>query len=139
MSAYVAQLNVTVNTSQVLTIKTAGMQGTPGAVQSASVVGTTNQVTVAGATLNAGNPTGTFTLSLPSTLVAPGSLAVTGGLSFSNAATVAAAGTTQGTATVLTADTNAVTSGTGGVVLPSGVGREITVINRTGSSVNVYP
>ena len=88
--------------------------------------------------INTGNTAPTSNLQVNGS-IAGSTMSLSGGMYFSNAASVAAAGTTQGTATVLTADTNAVTSGTGGVVLPSGVGREITVINRTGSAVNVYP
>ena len=54
---------------------------------------------------------------------------------------VAAAGTTQGTATVLAADTNVVTSGTGGVIAQATVAANkiVTVINRSGVSINLYP
>jgi hypothetical protein len=55
-------------------------------------------------------------------------------------AAIAAAGTTQATGTALTTSVNVVTSGTGGVVLPSGVaGMLVTVINTTGAAINVYP
>jgi len=63
-----------------------------------------------------------------------------GGLQFSSASSVAAAGTNQGTATQLYADNNFITSGTGGVVLPAATtGREVSVTNNTGASINVYP
>ena len=63
-----------------------------------------------------------------------------GALQFSSANSVAAAGTNQGTATQLYADNNFVTSGTGGVVLPAATtGREVSVTNNTGASINVYP
>jgi hypothetical protein len=54
---------------------------------------------------------------------------------------VAAAGTSQGTATALTSMANIITSGTGGVSLPvpSGSGLSIYVINRSGSTITVYP
>ena len=57
-------------------------------------------------------------------------------------ATVAAAGTTQGTATALSNDLNVVNSGTGGVILQDvgiGTGIEFIVTNSTASAVNVYP
>ena len=58
--------------------------------------------------------------------------------------TVAAAGTTLATATLIPAgqDCSIVPSGTGGVALPaSGVsfGEEYSVANHTGSAINVYP
>jgi len=63
-----------------------------------------------------------------------------GALQFSSANSVAAAGTNQGTATQLYADNNFVTSGTGGVILPAATtGREVSVTNNTGASINVYP
>jgi hypothetical protein len=57
---------------------------------------------------------------------------------------VAAAGTTLATATAVPSgqDASIVTSGTGGVALPStGVsfGEEYLVANHTGSAINVYP
>ena len=53
---------------------------------------------------------------------------------------VAAAGTTQGTATALTRSLNAVTSGTGGVVLKSAdIGDEQEILNISGSQITVYP
>ena len=63
-----------------------------------------------------------------------------GALQFSSANSVAAAGTNQATATQLYADNNFVTSGSGGVVLPAATtGREVSVTNNSGSSINVYP
>ena len=57
----------------------------------------------------------------------------------SNAA-VTAAGTTQGTATALTRSINAVTAGTGGVVLKSAdIGDEQEVLNLSGAQITVYP
>jgi len=59
---------------------------------------------------------------------------------------ISAAGTTQGTATALTAETNFVTSATGGsadgVLLPTGPAfgsAWITVINDTAATVKIYP
>ena len=69
------------------------------------------------------------------------SLSATGGLSFSTTNSISAAGTTQATATVLVGDTKIVTTtapGTG-VILPTGVGRDITVINRGANPLLVYP
>lgn len=55
-------------------------------------------------------------------------------------ASVAAAGTTQGTATTLTRSLSAVTSGTGGVILTSGeIGDEQAVLNLSGAQITVYP
>jgi len=62
------------------------------------------------------------------------------GLLSSTNAGVAAAGSTQGTATALSSDINIVTSGTGGVVVPGAVsGKYAVIVNRTGSAINVYP
>lgn len=66
------------------------------------------------------------------------------GLLGSVSATVAAAGTTQGTATVLTSDYNVVTSATAGsatgVVVPGATsGKYVVVVNRTAVAINVYP
>lgn len=53
---------------------------------------------------------------------------------------VAAAGTTQGTATDLTMSVNAVTSGTGGVQLPSAeINDEVDICNLSGAAITVYP
>ena len=53
---------------------------------------------------------------------------------------IAAAGTTQGTATDLTMSNNAVTSGTGGVQRPSAeISDEIAILNISGSQITVYP
>ena len=71
-----------------------------------------------------------------------GSLFLGGGLSFETANFLTATGTNQGTALQLIADTNVITTATTsglGVVLPSGVGRELTVINRSTNSILVYP
>lgn len=100
-----------------------------------AIAGTTNQVTLSAST-------GSVTVSLPSTLVAPGTVTVTGGLFVSGSAAVSAAGSTQGTATALTADYNVVTTvaASSGVVLPSSaIGRQITVINRGANPLALYP
>ena len=68
-----------------------------------------------------------------------GNLSVGGAILFSSA-TIAAAGSNQSTATAITTDNVFVTSGTGGVVLPSALqGREISVTNDTVSAIYVYP
>ena len=63
------------------------------------------------------------------------------GLTGSANSTIAAAGTTQATATVLNADTNTVNSGTGGVIAQSSIAgnKIVTVINRSGAAINLYP
>ena len=59
---------------------------------------------------------------------------------FRSSATVAAAGTVQANATLVTADNNYVNSGTGGVILPVPVvGREISITNSTAASINLFP
>jgi hypothetical protein len=101
-----------------------------------SLAGTANQVAVSGST-------GSVTISLPSAVVAPGSVQVTTGLYQSTSAAVSAAGTTQGTATALTASYNVVTTAAAnsGVILPAATtaGWSVTVVNRGANAVNVYP
>jgi hypothetical protein len=69
-------------------------------------------------------------------------LAPTSGISGLSAATVAAAGTNQATATQLTLARNYVESGTGGVKLPQAAsfgGSIVPVYNRSGATFTVYP
>jgi hypothetical protein len=68
-----------------------------------------------------------------------GNTTPSGAILFSSA-TIAAAGSNQGTATAITTDNTYISSGTGGVVLPTAVvGREISITNNTASAINVYP
>mgnify|MGYP000285286688 CR=1 FL=1 len=101
-----------------------------------SIAGTANQITASAAT-------GSVTLSVPTTFVAPGTVQVTGGLFQSTSAAVSAAGSTQGTATALTASYNVVTTvaASSGVVLPvpGTTGWMITIVNRGANPLNVYP
>lgn len=65
---------------------------------------------------------------------------MTGSLARSNNNAVTAAGTTQGGATSVSSDYIVVTAGSGGIIFPAGVtGIEVTVINRLGTALNVYP
>jgi hypothetical protein len=97
-----------------------------------SIAGTTNQIT-------ASTTSGATTLSLPSTVNLT-NLNVSGQTTLSEAVVVAA-GTTQGTATALTANFNIVTSGTGGVSLPAATsgGFLVSVENRSGATISMYP
>ena len=101
-----------------------------------SIAGTANEITASAST-------GAITLSTPSTFIAPGSIQDTTGMKYSATNSIAAAGTTQATATVLTTSYNVVTSSSGGstgVALPTGTsGLIVTVVNRGGVSINVYP
>ena len=101
-----------------------------------SVVGTANQVAASAST-------GAITLSTPSVFIAPGTISDTTGMKYSTTASVAAAGTVQGTGTALTTSYNVVTSssvGSTGVVLPTGTaGLRCVVVNRGGVGINVYP
>lgn len=102
---------------------------------------TSSQVTTAlGFTpYNATNPSGYITSSALSSYMPLAGGTMTGALVFASAS-IAAAGSSQGTATSVTADNTYVTSGTGGVVLPTAVvGREISITNGTASAINVYP
>jgi hypothetical protein len=67
------------------------------------------------------------------------SLGVSGFIYKSVNSALAAAGTTQGTATSITTEVSVVTTGTGGVLLQNGTGVSYIIINATGSSINVYP
>lgn len=61
-------------------------------------------------------------------------------LSATGCQVTAAAGTSQGTATALTGFTAVVTSGTGGVLLPTPIEPTLAmIVNRSGGSINVYP
>lgn len=79
------------------------------------------------------------------TPVTSGALTINGLLEESITASVAAAGTNQGSATVLTTNANVITSGTGGVQLPvpspGGLGPGLTavIINRSGVTITIYP
>jgi hypothetical protein len=65
---------------------------------------------------------------------------VSDGLLMSLNASVACAGTTQGTATALTKDINIISSGTGGVVVQGATtGKVIVIYNKTASAISVYP
>jgi hypothetical protein len=67
---------------------------------------------------------------------------LTGPLRNVTASAVGAAGTTQGTATALTAELTRVNSGANnsGVILPtSGLGRSMKVYNATANTILVYP
>lgn len=118
-----------------------GVSGATGAVTISNtgvtaIAGTSNQVTLSGST-------GSVTVSTPSTFTAPGYVAVTTGLYESTSAAVSAAGSTQGTATALTASYNVVTTvgASAGVVLPVPTlnGWRITIVNRGANSLTIYP
>jgi hypothetical protein len=66
-------------------------------------------------------------------------LVSTGHLVRSVSSAVAAAGTTQATATSLTTDINYVSSGTGGVILPAYTGGDCFIINNSGAAITIYP
>ena len=104
--------------------------------------GGTGATTASGALTSLGaapvnNPTFTGVATLPSNSSAPGLLG-----SANNA--VAAAGSVQGTATLLTADTNVVTSSTAvtaiGVIVPNALSGKTTVIeNQSTNTIQLYP
>jgi hypothetical protein len=110
-----------------------------------SLTGTANQVSVSAST-------GAVTISTPTTFIAPGSIASTstltvGTLYSDTPELVAAAGTTQGTATALTRSyavvTTVTTSSAEGVRLPTATsGLRITISNKSGNTttpLNIYP
>ena len=107
-----------------------------------SIAGTTNQITASAAT-------GAVTLSLPSAITVPGSLTTTTQLTIGTLykeipATIAAAGNTQGAATTIANAYVIVTTSTpgsaDGVKLPLTLGgHRITISNKSGNQINVYP
>jgi hypothetical protein len=104
-----------------------------------SVAGRTGAVTLAVGDVSGAaplaSPTFTGTVTLPSGSYAPG---ITG----STNPTVTAAGTTQATATSLTADVNIVTTATvnqGVVVSGTPQGKYAVIVNRTAVTILVYP
>lgn len=101
----------------------------------ASIEGTANQISV--------STSGSLaTLSIPSTFIAPGSLQYTSNFGYP-IETLAAAGTTQATATLISITTSLVTSGAAGsgVILPapSFDGEIHAVTNKTSNIIYVYP
>jgi hypothetical protein len=107
---------------------------TPGTGTITSVTGTANQITVTGTT--------TPTLSIPSTFTAPGYIKTTSYF-VDGISSIAAAGSTQGTATVITTGMAIVTSATvnQGVQLPASPlpGTTVFVDNDSGVAITVYP
>jgi len=97
-----------------------------------SLAGTSNQVSVSGAT-------GSVTISIPSTFVAPGSVQATTFVKKSVTTGVTAAGSNSAGATLLTTEINDVGAGSGGVRLPNSLGTTFIVRNSLGSALNVYP
>ena len=74
--------------------------------------------------------------------ITSGDLSVSGELVVSTSTAVTAAGTTQGTATALTATYNLVTTATAnqGVLLPDAVsGKRCTIVNLSTADIKVYP
>jgi hypothetical protein len=84
---------------------------------------------------------GTVAASLGYTPVNRAGDTFTGAVGLTVAATVVAAGTTQGTATALTAQQNIITSATTdeGVIHALSQGKEALILNRSGADVLVYP
>ena len=100
-----------------------------------SITGTANQI-------SASASVGAVTLSLPSAVTMPGTLTVTNPFSLNPGTSITAAGSTQGTATLLANSYNVVTtvsSGTG-VIFPVPIpGTMITITNKGANALNVYP
>lgn len=101
----------------------------------ASITGTANQITASAST-------GAITLSTPTTFIAPGSLQYTTNFGYP-IESVAAAGTTQLTATLLSITTSLVTSGAAGsgvrLPVPSFDGEIHAITNNTANTILVYP
>jgi len=69
-----------------------------------------------------------------------GNLTISTGSVLFSSATLLATGSSQGTAAQITADNSFVTGGSGGVILPAATtGREVSITNTSGVSINVYP
>ena len=84
------------------------------------------------------------TLKTDDSFIVNANLTIGGNRMTSVNAAVAAAGSTQATATALTKDLNNVTSSTAvsaiGVILPTAIaGMEITILNNSANTINIYP
>lgn len=87
-----------------------------------------------------GNATVGGNTSITGTLAVTGNATLNGLIAHGVTANVAAAGSDQSGATSLTETLNVVTSGTGGVKLPTAVaGRTVTVFNTLSSDITLYP
>ena len=110
------------------TVALTGTLASTGTISGGTLAGSiTNAGTLSGGTL-AGSIAATGTLSLATT-----------GLLISNTGTIAAAGITQVTAAVLTAQDTTITSGAGGVLVPGVAGVKRIIRNRSGAAQNIYP
>ena len=130
--------SVTMESSSTTQWYSIGSFGIGGGGTVTSVTGTTNQVT-------ASPTTGAVIVSTPSTFIAPGTIQDTTGMLYSTTNGVAAAGTTQGTATGLTTSYAVITSATLGsaqgvrLPIPSTGGLRVVVVNRSSAVIYVYP
>ncbi|NEU14313.1 hypothetical protein G3T14_19590 [Methylobacterium sp. BTF04] len=82
---------------------------------------------------------GAFTGLAAATATVAGDATVAGAVLPSVSPSLAAAGTTQATATAIVSGITIVTSGTGGIVLRNKIGERQEVFNRSGAALNVYP
>jgi hypothetical protein len=101
-----------------------------------SISGTPNQIAASASS-------GAVTLSTPAIFIAPGTIQDSTGMLYSTNASVSAAGSAQGNATVLAKSYNVITtvaSGTG-VVLPvvTTAGLRVVIVNKGVNTLNVYP
>lgn len=106
-----------------------------------NVIATTKRYGVVKMQANSGLQTdgdGQLVFDVPNALSALGVNGAGSGASYA-ATTVAAAGTTQGTATPLIAAFSLVASGTGGVAVGSNTNQLQLIYNATGNSISVYP
>jgi hypothetical protein len=128
------QITASASTGSV-TLSTPATFIAPGSIASTTSITAGNALTVTtgGATITAGGLT-----------VTAGGIVVTAGLEYlSTTASVSAAGSTQGTATALTANNVVVTtvSASQGVVLPvpSTTGTRISIVNKGANALAIYP
>ena len=126
--------NVTTNANSTGAVTSTGNATALGSFSSAQLSGALADKTGTGVAVFATSPTFAGVVTLPQSSVAPGLLG--------SAASLTAAGTTQATATAITADINTVATATAnqGVVLPSAVsGKKLSVANLTAVTTIVYP
>lgn len=111
-----------------------GSTGGPATI--GAITGTSNQINIT-------NGSGSIGLSIPSTFIAPGIIRDTTGMYTSTVSGITATGTTQGTATSVSASyvvVSSVAAGTGIILAtPAIAGLVATIVNRGVNDLKVYP
>jgi hypothetical protein len=136
VSGTITAANITANTG-VFTGNGSGLTALTGA----NVTGTVSAATTAGTVTTAAQPNITSTGTLTS-LTVTGNIVCNGFIDASVNAAVSAAGSTQGTATVIASEINVVStvaSGAGVAFPTPSAGMRITIINTSANALLVYP